>query len=238
VSVALSLRGVAVHHRGIQVVHDVSLNVPEASCVGLIGANGAGKTSLLRGISGLAAVRRESEIELGGQRIERLAPERRPPLGLGHVLEGRHIFPTLTVRENLELGLALGGGARTERRERLDRVLGYFPQLRDMLPKAGASLSGGQQQFLAIARALAGAPQVLLLDEPSVGLAPELVTELGSTIAAVARDGVAVLLVEQAIGVVRAAADTVHALSHGRVVDSRPARGPGLDEWAHAVYLR
>jgi ABC-type branched-subunit amino acid transport system ATPase component len=237
-TVALALRGVSVHYRAVQVVHEVSLEVPPDTCVALIGANGAGKTSLLRGISGLVSVRRGSEIEIAGKRIERVPAEDRPPLGLGHVLEGRHIFPTLNVRENLELGLALGGGTRAERRERLDRVLGYFPLLTDLLSKPGASLSGGQQQFLAIARALAGAPRVLLLDEPSVGLAPELVTQLGVTIGAVARDGVAVLLVEQAIGVVQAAANTVYALSHGRVVDRRAASEPGLDAWAHEVYLR
>lgn len=235
--VPLSISSLGVHYRGVRAVLDVSLEVPGGACVGVIGANGAGKTSLLRGVSGIVHVARETQIRIGGDRIEHLRPEHRARHGLGHVLEGRHIFPTLTVRENLELGAAASGGTRAERNARVEGVFDHFPLLRPLLRKRGASLSGGQQQFLAIARALAAGPQVLLLDEPSVGLAPELVDDLGVTIRSLADTGVTILLVEQALTVVQAAASTVYAISHGRLVGETVASDPRLSEWAHEVYL-
>jgi branched-chain amino acid transport system ATP-binding protein len=234
---ALDVRDLSVHYGGVRALHGVSFHVPTGTCVGLIGANGAGKTTILRAISGLVNADRGSEITVSGRRIDQMRAEVRAKEGLGHVLERRHIFPTLSVQENLNLGAALGGGSRADREQRIESALSFFPLLRTMLGKSGASLSGGQQQFLAIARALAAAPRILLLDEPSVGLAPELVDEVGRTIVSLTDDGMTVLLVEQALTVIQMAASTVHAVSHGRIVGQFQEAEMGLADWAHKIYL-
>ena len=235
---ALTVRNLTVRYGGVRAVEGVRIEASQGTCVAVIGANGAGKTSLLRGISGLVGVERGCEISIDGTRVERLPPDKRARHGLGHVLEGRHVFPTLSVRENLEMGAALTGGTRAECDAEIARVLDYFPLLPALLTKTAGSLSGGQQQFLAIARATVARPRVLLLDEPSVGLAPQLVEQLTATIPQIVRTGITVLLIEQALSVVQGSAGTVHLMSQGRIVESLQGTDPELVSRAHEVYLR
>jgi ABC-type branched-subunit amino acid transport system ATPase component len=174
-------------------------------------------------------------IWLGGQRIDRLVAESRVKLGLGHVLEGRHIFPGLTVDENLELGVAVV--ARRPLAQALDRAYALFPDLKSRQNQAAGTLSGGQQQFLAIARAVMSDPTILLLDEPTVGLAPRLIERVGEMIVDLVREGTTVLMVEQALEVVVVAAQSVLMLSHGRIVEITTGDDPQLTELTHRVYL-
>jgi len=216
-------------------VRGVSFDVEAGVCTAIVGANGAGKTSILRGISGLTPTRKGTEVSLDGKRIDSLAPDRRSRAGLGHVLEGRHIFPQLSVRENLELGKI----ARQTRDvvSGLDDVLELFPDLTSMLDRRGASLSGGQQQFLAMARAMMGSPMMLLLDEPTVGLAPRLIEQIVLVIRRLLVKGTTVLLVEQYLEVVTQVAGDVHVLSHGDLVRTMRANDPELVAVAHHTYL-
>ncbi len=235
IPVALRVTSLAVAYRGVHAVRDVSLEVADTTCVAILGANGAGKTSILRGISGLAQTSRKSEVWLAGARVDRLPPERRARRGLGHVLENRHIFPGLSVRENLELGQIAAGGARSV--GKLDTVFALFPELEIIQSRPAGWLSGGQQQFLAIGRAIMGNPTVLLLDEPTVGLAPQLIDRVITVVGRLIELGTSVLLVEQTIEVVRSVAGIVHVLSHGEIKATTTGNDPELTAIAHRVYL-
>jgi ABC-type branched-subunit amino acid transport system ATPase component len=230
---SLEVANLFVTYRGVVAVHDFSMTVPESSCVAIVGANGAGKSSILRGVSGLESTRRGT-VTLGGRRLDRMRPHRRVRSGVGHVLEGRHVFTDLTVRFNLELGYL--GRAGKSRVERMEYVLALFPELEPLMGRRAGVLSGGQQQFLAMGRALMGEPSVLLLDEPTVGLAPLLVRRIEDVVLKLKRSGTTIVLVEQLLPVVEHTADEVYVLSHGRTLDHLSGVDD-LNEVAHNAYM-
>jgi len=234
----LRVENLSVSYRGIVAVDKLSLEVGEGACVAVIGANGAGKTSMLWGISGLKGAGRESRIWLNEQRIDGLRAEERVRRGLGHVLEGRHIFPNLSVQENLEMGLVANRVKGREARDRMAAVQEVFPELGPIMRVRGGGLSGGQQQFLAVARTLIANPTVLLLDEPTVGLAPMVKGRIGGVIQRLVAEGVSVLLVEQSLEIVRMVAPVVHVLIHGRIDSTLRAEDHDLETLAHHAYLR
>ncbi len=191
----LILEGVAAGYGDLLAVRSVSLEVRAGECVALIGANGAGKTTTLRAISGLLPLR-GGRITLDGRSLAGLDARAVVESGLAHVPEGREVFPSLSVRENLEMG-AQGRAARAARRETLGEVFGLFPRLLERAEQAAGTLSGGEQQMLAIGRGLMARPRLLLLDEPSLGLAPLAARGIFEIVEAVNRRGTTILLVEQ-----------------------------------------
>ena len=212
----LELAGVDVAYGDLPALTGVDLVVEPGETLSVVGANGAGKTTMLRTISGLLRPRR-GEVRFEGVRIDRLPCHQVVERGVVHVPEGRKIFPSLTVRENLELGSYIRA-ARARRSENLERVLTLFPRLRERAGQAAGTLSGGEQQMLAIGRALMTGPRLLMLDEPSLGLAPIVVTEIFRTIAAINATGTTVLLVEQNTRQALALSRRGYVLENGRVV--------------------
>ncbi len=211
----LTLKDVQVYYGAIQAVKGISLHVEERELVALIGSNGAGKTTTLRTISGLFRPR-NGTITFQDRDLTRLPPHEIVGLGIAQAPEGRQIFGTLTVRENLMLGAIRrnDGGAVSED---LERVLSLFPVLKDRLAQVGGTLSGGEQQMLAISRALMAAPRLLLLDEPSLGLAPLMVNRIFEVISRLKAEGVTILLVEQNARKALAVADRAYVLETGLV---------------------
>jgi branched-chain amino acid transport system ATP-binding protein len=217
-----------------QVLFGVDLEVVENELVALLGANGAGKTTLLRAISGL--VRPWSgRVLLEGQDLGGLSPAKRARMGLGHVPEGRQLFPLMTVEENLKLGAAFLAPGRE--REGYERVYGLFPRLAERRRQLAGTLSGGEQQMLAIGRALMGFPKILLVDEPSLGLSPRLAEEVLRALEAVAKEGVGVLLVEQNVALTLDVAERGYVLEHGKVVLEGPASALAQDPRVREAYL-
>jgi branched-chain amino acid transport system ATP-binding protein len=217
-----------------QVLFGVDLEVVENELVALLGANGAGKTTLLRAISGL--VRPWSgRVLLEGQDLRGLSPAKRARMGLGHVPEGRQLFPLMTVEENLRLGAAFLAPGRE--REGYERVYGLFPRLAERRRQLAGTLSGGEQQMLAIGRALMGFPKILLVDEPSLGLSPRLAEEVLLALKAVAGEGVGVLLVEQNVALTLDVAERGYVLEHGKVVLEGPASALAQDPRVREAYL-
>ena len=217
----LGVRNLESFYGPIMALRGVSLDVPHGSIVAVLGANGAGKTTLLRTVSGIIEPEK-GEVILAGESIAGDEPDRIVRKGVAHVPEGREVFPLLTVGENL----AMGAYTRTDDgvHEDLEMVLGYFPLLRERLRQAAGTLSGGQQQMLAIARALMARPRVMLLDEPSLGLSPLLVRDLYAVIRRLNEErGVAMLLVEQNAGVALDIADSGYVMELGRIVMDGPA---------------
>ncbi|MFA5891908.1 MAG: ABC transporter ATP-binding protein [Actinomycetota bacterium] len=212
----LALEEVGVSYGVVRALHSLTLEVGEGEVVALLGANGAGKSSTLRAISGVVRCDRGA-IRFNGERVDRLAPERIAVLGIAHLPEGRGIFPTLTVRENLAMGGYGAGLARSRTASETERVTTLFPVLRERMEQLGGTLSGGQQQMLAVARALMSRPRLLMLDELSFGLAPTLVQELFAYVADIAREGTAVLLVEQFVAQALRLASRAYVLEKGRV---------------------
>jgi branched-chain amino acid transport system ATP-binding protein len=202
---------------------DVSLRVGSGELVSVIGPNGSGKTTLVNAIAGLLRVR-EGRIRFHGEDLARLAPHEVSSRGIAIVPEGRRLFPGMTVEENLEIG-GYARGARVARGVRLERVYGMFPVLRARRRQPAGTLSGGQQQMVALGRALMSGPRLLLLDEPSLGLAPSVVDDVFETVEALHREGVAVLLVEQNVARALAVATRAYVLAEGRIV----AEGPVAD---------
>lgn len=228
----------------IQVLRGISIEVPDGKIVTLLGANGAGKTTALRAISGLLRTQ-EGEvtrgfIEFDGQHIDRFSPQRIVNLGIVQVLEGRRVFQHLTVEENLILG-RLGGGkgsAHVSLNEDLEQVYGYFPRLKDLRKRITGYLSGGEQQMLVIGRGLMAHPRLMLLDEPSLGLAPLLVEEIFTEIKRIRREeGMAILLVEQNARIALNTADYAYVLENGRVVLDGPAEQLKENEDIKEFYL-
>ena len=211
----LELAGVDVAYGDLPALRGVDLTVEVGETLSVVGANGAGKTTMLRTISGLLRPRR-GEVRFEGERIDRLPCHRVVERGVVHVPEGRKVFPSLSVRENLELG-SYTRAAKARRAESLARVFGLFPRLRERESQAAGTLSGGEQQMLAIGRALMTLPKLLMLDEPSLGLAPLIVKEIFHTIAAINRDGTTVLLVEQNTRQALALSRRGYVLENGRV---------------------
>jgi branched-chain amino acid transport system ATP-binding protein len=212
----LRVSDVRISYGRVPAVHGVSLSVEAGTIAAVVGANGAGKSTLLRAIAGLNKIDTGS-IELEGKPIHGLPAHRRVPLGLSLVPEGRHLFPRLTVKRNLELGAFTRRDAR-EIRESLDLVLETFPFLKERQEQQAGTLSGGEQQMLAIGRGLMSRPRLLLLDEPSWGVAPMLVARIFETILAINRSGVAVLLVEQNVQRALSIAHRATVIQTGRVV--------------------
>ena len=191
----LEIRDLHVHYQKVAALRGVNLEVPEGGIVTIIGSNGAGKSTALRTISGLARPS-SGEIRFAGERIDALPPDRIVARGIAHVPEGRRVFPGLTVEENLRTGAFLRRdrpGVETD----LDQIYGHFPRLRERRKQWARTLSGGEQQMLAIGRALMSRPRLLLLDEPSMGLAPIMVQEIGRIVLKIVEQGVPVVLVEQ-----------------------------------------
>jgi branched-chain amino acid transport system ATP-binding protein len=232
---ALELRDVHTYYGHIHAVKGISLVVHTGEIVTLIGANGAGKTTTLRTISGVVRGR-EGQILLDGQRIDRLAPHRIVELGVCQAPEGRRIFPRMTVAENLEMG-AFARRDRSEIDADMEEVLRLFPRLRERFRQKGGTLSGGEQQMLAIGRALMSRPKVLLLDEPSMGLAPILVETIFHTIVEINRRGVAVLLVEQNALMALNIANRGYVLETGRIVLDDAAAALRDNEQVQKAYL-
>lgn len=212
----LELEGVDVFYGDLQALHGVSLTVGSGEIVTLVGGNGAGKTTALRTISGLLRPRRGA-IRFDGRPLDRLPPDRIVEAGVVQVPEGRKLFPTLTVRENLELG-AYSGRARPTRAETLESVMARFPILRERAGQRAGSLSGGEQQMCVIARALMARPSLLMLDEPSLGLAPMVVQEIFRIIREINAQGVTVLLVEQNVRQALGASRRGYVLENGRII--------------------
>ncbi len=214
-SLLLSVNELEAYYGRIRALRGVSLKVPEGGIVALLGANGAGKTTTLRVVSGLMRPARGT-VEFDGRRVDRVSAEQLVRLGIAHVPEGRQIFPDLTVRENLRLGAYTrqDGSAIAED---LQRVYQHFPILEQRSGQLAGTLSGGEQQMLAIGRALMAKPRLLLMDEPSLGLAPRLVKEIFRIIEEIRASGTTVLLVEQNVHMALTVADYGYVLESGRV---------------------
>jgi branched-chain amino acid transport system ATP-binding protein len=212
----LEVRSIDVHYGKIQALWEVTFTISQGEIVVLLGSNGAGKTTTLKALSGLLPVSR-GEILFRGRGIGSLSPDERVGLGLVQVPEGRRIFPLMTVEENLLMG-GFHPAHRSNRRAAIERVLEMFPILRERRQQLGGTLSGGEQQMLAIARALTGSPQLLMLDEPSLGLAPSVVADIFSSIQQINAAGTTVLMVEQNVQEVFQIAHRGYVLENGRVV--------------------
>ena len=231
----LKLDGVCAGYGDIEVLHEVSLEVAEGEIVALLGANAAGKTTALRVISGLIPVWR-GEIYFEERPISRVPPDERVELGIVQVPEGRRLFPFMTVRENLLLG-AYNRRARRSVKANLKRVLELFPVLAEREHQLAGSLSGGEQQMCAIGRALMASPRILLLDEPSLGLAPLVVRQIYGVLPAVRAGRVTAVIVEQNVKEVLGLADRAYVLENGRVVLSGPSGQLREDERLKRAYL-
>ncbi|MES1941877.1 urea ABC transporter ATP-binding protein UrtE [Salinisphaera sp. T5B8] len=211
---SLTIRGLDQYYGGSHILWDVDLDVTPSAISCLMGRNGMGKTTLLKTIMGLVPA--SGEIRFGDVNLLDLAADKRAGLGIGYVPQGREIFGQLSVAENLELGLYV---RRDRSRAALDRVFELFPVLKDMRSRRGGDLSGGQQQQLAIARALVFDPTLLILDEPCEGIQPNIVAQIGDTLEKLNReDGLTVLLVEQKLPFARRVADEFRILDNGRLV--------------------
>jgi branched-chain amino acid transport system ATP-binding protein len=219
-STLLRVEGIEAGYGDLTAVSDVSLEVREGEAVALIGANGAGKTTTLRAVSGLLPLRR-GRIEFQGQRLDGLGPAEIVARGIAHVPEGRQLFPTMTVRENLDLG-ARSRAARAGRAEMLVRVFELFPRLRERREQLAGTLSGGEQQMCAIGRGLMARPRLLMLDEPSLGLAPVLVKAIFEDLVRINAQGITVLLVEQNVLRALHLAHRGYVLENGRMTLSGP----------------
>ena len=231
----LDLRDVHVHYGNIRSLQGVSLQVAEGELVALIGSNGAGKTTTLRTISGLLRPS-QGAITFEGAEIQRASTDRIVALGISHCPEGRRIFGSLTVRENLILG-AVSRSDHAAIAEDEEMVFALFPLLKERLGQAGGTLSGGEQQMLAIGRALMSRPRLLLLDEPSLGLAPLMVERIFETIAELKRQGRTILLVEQNVHHALDIADRAYVMETGRITLEGPADVLRRDPQVERSYL-
>jgi len=231
----LRVSGINVSYGGAQVLWDVSLDVAEGETVTVVGSNGAGKSTLLKTISGLVRPT-TGEMTFRGQRIDGLPPYRIVEMGIAHIPEGRKLFPQLTVLENLWLG-AYTKRAHEKKNETLEQVFKRFPMLRERQKQLACTLSGGEQQMLAIARGLMSQPELLVLDEPSLGLAPKLVMQVFDSIREIKQTGVEVLLVEQNVRHALELADRAYVLETGRVTLEGSCRELVNDEHVKKAYL-
>jgi branched-chain amino acid transport system ATP-binding protein len=231
----LAVRGLDVRYGHIHAVHDLSFDVPVGSGFGIIGANGAGKTSTLRALLGLIKYDAES-ITFGDHRLDKTKAHKIVDLGIGYVPEGRHVFSGLSVRKNLMLG-AYRQRWNASVAERLERVYDLFPILRDFEKRLAGALSGGQQQMLAIGRALMSDPKLLILDEPSMGLSPVVVNEISGRLAQLRAQGLTLLLVEQNAQVTFTLAEQCIVLENGRRVKEGPSETLRDDPDVRRIYL-
>ncbi len=235
--VLLEVRDVSVHYGRIQALHGVSLQVHQGELVTLLGSNGAGKTTMMRALSGLLPLSTGS-VWFDGEDISKMKAHRRVTAGLIQAPEGRGIFPGMTIIENLEMGCyGRKFASKSEYRERLDWVLETFPRLAERRSQAGGTLSGGEQQMLAIGRALMARPRVLLLDEPSMGLAPKVISQIFHIISEINSQGTTVLLVEQNAQQALSRSDRAYILETGRITREGVARELLSDNSIRAAYL-
>ncbi len=214
----LAVKELDLFYGDAQALDQVSLDVPKGEIVAIIGANGAGKSSLIRTIAGIERARTGS-IHFSGDDITSLDPHRICNLGIGQVAEGRQVFPTLTVLENLEVGAMLPR-ARAKAKHTLDEIFAMFPRLAERRGQVAGTLSGGEQQMLAIGRCLMGAPELIMFDEPSLGLAPVVVQEVLHIIRVLNKRGITVVLVEQNVAVSLRISQRAYVLENGRIVMS------------------
>jgi branched-chain amino acid transport system ATP-binding protein len=231
----LEVENLAVSYGALAALHGVSLTVSPGEIVALVGPNGAGKSTLLKAIAGLMAARRGT-IRWEAKRLDTQPPERIVECGVALVPEGRRLFARMTVRENLELG-AFTQRAQKERREQMDRVYTIFPRLREREQQPAGLLSGGEQQMLALGRALMGLPRLLLLDEPSLGLAPRVVESIFSILGELHRDGMSLLIVEQSVHAVLALAQRAYILEGGKIVGEGDGQSLLKDDHVRSAYL-
>jgi len=231
----LKIEGIEVTYGDLPAVRGVSLEVRPGEVVALIGSNGAGKTTTLRAISGLLPIRR-GRIEFEGDRLDGLPPSHVVGRGIAHVAEGRQLFPSMTVLENLELG-AGPRASRTEKLERLEGVFHVFPRLRERRNQVTGTLSGGEQQMVAIGRGLMSRPRLLMLDEPSLGLSPLLVTAIFDIIREINRGGATILLVEQNVFRALTLSHRGYILENGQIVAEGPSQQLLRDPQVRTAYL-
>jgi len=230
----LSVRGIVAGYGGTSVLAGVNLDVPDGDIVAVLGSNGAGKTTLNMVLSGIVRARAGS-VHFAGQDITGASPAAIVAAGLVQVPEGRKIFPNLSVRENLDLGCYRRAGAR--RRANMARVMDTFPRLRERSGQSAGTLSGGEQQMLAIGRGMMAEPRLMILDEPSLGLSPLLVEEMFALIRRLNADGMTILLVEQNVAQTLDIADAAHVLEQGRFTLSGTADAVRADAGLARAYL-
>jgi branched-chain amino acid transport system ATP-binding protein len=230
----LKVENLAAGYGHLEILHGISVAVAKAEIVAVLGANGVGKTTLNRALSGVLRPR-AGTITFDGHDITQARHDTIVRAGLIHVPEGRKIFPNLTVRDNLLLGAYLRG--RATRGQTLERVLDIFPRLRERLRQSAGSMSGGEQQMLAIGRGLMADPKLLILDEPSLGLSPKLTEDVFALIARLHADGLAILLVEQNVVQSLAIASRAYVIEHGRIALAGPAAELAEDPRLRAAYL-
>jgi len=231
----LELDGVSVHYGRIQAVSELSLSVEEGEIVALIGANGAGKSTTMRAISGIRALS-AGRIRFADEDITKLRADLRVVRGISQVPEGRGVFPGMTVAENLDMG-AYARKDRKNLQPDLDRVFDLFPRLKERRDQAGGTLSGGEQQMLAMGRALMAKPRLLLLDEPSMGLAPQFIQQIFRIITEINNQGTTVLLVEQNAQQALSRAHRAYVLETGRITKSGTGRELLADTAIKEAYL-
>ena len=233
----LEVEGLCVNYGHIEAIRDISFNVPEGSVTTLIGANGAGKTTTLKTLSGLRKVRAGS-VKFDGKDITHAAPYDRVKLGISQSPEGRRCFVGMSVRENLDMGAFVRNDRKSKAyQEDVDRVLALFPRLAERINQSAGTMSGGEQQMLAIGRALMARPRLILLDEPSMGLAPKLIAQIFSIIKEINEQGTTVLLVEQNAAQALKAAHDAHILETGEIVRSGKGKELAGDDAVKAAYL-
>ncbi|MBS0533699.1 MAG: ABC transporter ATP-binding protein [Proteobacteria bacterium] len=231
----LLVENLDVHYGDAQALDGVTLEIPERAIVAIVGANGAGKTSLIRAIAGLNKPT-HGRILYRGDNIAGLPSYKVCNLGIGQVAEGRQVFPTLTIAENLAMG-AMISRARANRERNLDRVYAMFPRLAERRAQAAGTLSGGEQQMLAIGRCLMGEPELVMFDEPSLGLAPAVVQQVLATVRDLNRDGLTCVLVEQNVAVSLKLASHAYVLENGRVTLAGSGEALLGDDRVRQAYL-
>jgi branched-chain amino acid transport system ATP-binding protein len=232
----LKMREVETYYGSAQALKGISLEIKKGELITILGANGAGKTTLLRTISGLNEPRR-GWIEFEGQKIDRLSPDDIVKLGISHCPEGRKLFPQMTVFKNLTLGAYVRRGDQHGIRETMEEVFGLFPVLKERQQQLAGTLSGGEQQMLVIGRALMSKPKLLMLDEPSLGIAPLLVDRIFEVIKDINQRGTTILLVEQNAAIALSIADHGYVMETGEVVLSGEAKQLLSEEKVKQVYL-
>jgi branched-chain amino acid transport system ATP-binding protein len=230
----LQLEDLSASYRGLKALQGVSLQVAQGEIVAVVGANGAGKSTLLKAIAGQVTI--EGEVRFNGQSLARLPAHQIARLGVGLVPEGRRLFPRLSVEDNLRLGAYAKRGTPA-RFAPLDLVFSLFPRLQERLPQQAGTLSGGEQQMLAIGRALMTQPRLLMLDEPSQGIMPRLVDDIFAAVRRIRDLGMTILLVEQRLAEALEISDRAYVLQTGRVVMSGAAATVAADPGVRAAYL-
>lgn len=231
----LSIEGIDAGYGATTILNDVSLNVQAGEVVTIVGANGAGKTTTLRTISGLIKPT-AGRILFEGEDITRLSAHEIVDLGITLIPEGRQLFPDMTVRENLLMG-SYRKGARAQQQETMEHVMDLFPRIRERLDQNASSLSGGEQQMVAIARGMMARPKLLMFDEPSLGLAPIIVAQVFEVISKIVESGATVLIVEQNVFTTLQAADRGYVLENGSIVLSDSAEALLHDDHVRQAYL-